>query len=221
MSTALAESEIFAETKAASVYLARVAGKFVKLSSVELLDKVPEGKLEMSPLDLGKLDELTKEDLGLLYGGIASVPAKNFKDKKIAIESILYQVNKMPFTEDPSIIVAPKRVDNSAPGAPAEKKTEKTSKEKLARKAGESFQLLSPENSEELLKSLAPQARELVLILTELGAQHGSTKFSGPQITEKLSSPGIAERLKTKQDPLRIFQYYKSRLTSVGLLIEG
>ena len=69
-----------------------------------------------------------------------------------------------------------------------------------------------------MMRGLAPQARELVLIMTDLAKEKGATSFSGTDLNEKLKIPEVGARLRTKQDPLRILQYYKGKLISVGLV---
>ena len=48
--------------------------------------------------------------------------------------------------------------------------------------------------------------------------EKGSTKFSGLEIQQILGKPEMVARLKTRQDPMRILQYYQGKLMGSGLL---
>lgn len=181
--------------------LANVDGKFLRFKSI---DAVPEGH---ETLTLDTLEKMTKDDIGRLYGTIAGVNPKNFKDKKVAIESFVYQVTKMNIF-DPS---SPKATHAAATSS-------STTQDSRVKKTAENFELLAPPDVDKALKSLAPQARELVLIMTELAKEKGSTKFAGTDLADKLKQPEVAARLKTKQDPARILQYYKGKLIGHGII---
>ena len=68
------------------------------------------------------------------------------------------------------------------------------------------------------LGGLAPQARALVSIMADLAKELGSASFGGAALEARLKVPEVAALLRTKQDPLRILQYYKGKLISVGLI---
>ena len=155
--------------------------------------------------------EMTVDDIGDLYSKIAGVSPKKFKNKKVAIESLAYQVAKM-VVFDPN---APKP-EPAAKGAKPAKVAD--GEKKYARKTPDTFELLQPEKLDEVMRGLAPQARELVLIMTDLAKEKGATSFSGTDLNEKLKIPEVGARLRTKQDPLRILQYYRGKLIGVGLI---
>ena len=155
--------------------------------------------------------EMTVDDIGDLYSKIAGVSPKKFKNKKVAIESLAYQVAKMAIF-DPN---APKP-EPAAKGAKPAKAAD--GEKKYARKTPDTFELLQPAELDKVMRGLAPQARELVLIMTDLAKEKGATSFSGTDLNEKLKIPEVGARLRTKQDPLRILQYYKGKLISVGLV---
>ena len=155
--------------------------------------------------------EMTVDDIGDLYSKIAGVSPKKFKNKKVAIESLAYQVAKMAVF-DPN---APKP-EPVAKGAKPAKAAD--GEKKYARKTPDTFELLQPEKLDEVMRGLAPQARELVLIMTDLAKEKGATSFSGTDLNEKLRIPEVGARLRTKQDPLRILQYYRGKLIGVGLI---
>ena len=155
--------------------------------------------------------EMTVDDIGDLYSKIAGVSPKKFKNKKVAIESLAYQVVKMPVF-DPN---APKP-EPAAKGAKPAKAAD--GEKKYARKTPDTFELLQPAELDKVMRGLAPQARELVLIMTDLAKEKGATSFSGTDLNEKLKIPEVGARLRTKQDPLRILQYYKGKLISVVLV---
>ena len=129
----------------------------------------------------------------------------------MAIESLAYQVAKMPVF-DPN---APKP-EPAAKGTKPAKAAD--GEKKYARKTPDTFELLQPAELDKVMRGLAPQARELVLIMTDLAKEKGATSFSGTDLNEKLKIPEVGARLRTKQDPLRILQYYKGKLIAVGLI---
>ena len=155
--------------------------------------------------------EMTVDDIGDLYSKIAGVSPKKFKNKKVAIESLAYQVAKIAVF-DPN---APKP-EPAAKGTKPAKAAD--GEKKYARKTPDTFELLQPAELDKVMRGLAPQARELVLIMTDLAKEKGATSFSGTDLNEKLKIPEVGARLRTKQDPLRILQYYKGKLISVGLI---
>ena len=155
--------------------------------------------------------EMTVDDIGDLYSKIAGVSPKKFKNKKVAIESLAYQVAKMPVF-DPN---APKP-EPAAKGTKPAKAAD--GEKKYARKTPDTFELLQPAELDKVMRGLAPQARELVLIMTDLAKEKGATSFSGTDLNEKLKIPEVGARLRTKQDPLRILQYYRGKLISAGFV---
>ena len=155
--------------------------------------------------------EMTVDDIGDLYSKIAGVSPKKFKNKKVAIESLAYQVAKMAVF-DPN---APKP-EPAAKGTKPAKAAD--GEKKYARKTPDTFELLQPAELDKVMRGLAPQARELVLIMTDLAKEKGATSFSGTDLNEKLKIPEVGARLRTKQDPLRILQYYRGKLIGVGLV---
>ena len=155
--------------------------------------------------------EMTVDDIGDLYSKIAGVSPKKFKNKKVAIESLAYQVAKMAVF-DPN---APKP-EPAAKGAKPVKAAD--GEKKYARKTPDTFELLQPAELDKVMRGLAPQARELVLIMTDLAKEKGAVTFAGNDLNEFLKKPEVAARLRTKQDPLRILQYYKGALISKGLV---
>lgn len=189
--------------------VAKVGGRFLRFASRESL---PSEGVEEGPYDLNIINGMSKEAIGDLYSDVASVSPKKFKDRKVAIDSFAYQVAKLPlFDPNPA---------KPAPAAKAEKlaATSGESEKKYARKTSDTFELVKPDELDKVMRELAPQARELVLIMTDLAREKNSTSFSSAELSEKLKIPEVAAKLRTKQDPLRILQYYKGKLVSVGLL---
>ena len=191
--------------KATAFVVAKVDGKYVRLPNKESAPPDVEVITEET------VAEMTKDAIGELYSAIAGVSPKKFKDKRVAIESLAYQVVKMAIF-DPN---APKP-EPAAKGAKPAKAAD--GEKKYARKTPDTFELLQPAELDKVMRGLAPQARELVLIMTDLAKEKGATSFSGTDLNEKLKIPEVGARLRTKQDPLRILQYYKGKLISVGLV---
>ena len=181
--------------------VAKVGGKFVRFPTAVA---VPKGS---EPIDLEAVSAMTRDAIGEMYGAIAGVPKKNFKSKQVAVESVVYQVAKMAIFDPSAATVAP---GVAGPGAEG--------KRGGRRKANGTLELLQPANVDEVLRALAPQARELVLIMTDLAKEKGTTAFGISDLEAELKVPGVAARLRTKQDSLRILQYYKGKLIAVGLI---
>ena len=192
--------------KVADYVIAKVGEKYVRFAD---LASVPEGAEPLTPEIVA---EMTKDAIGELYSAIAGVPSKKFKDKKIGLESLAYQVAKMRIF-DPSAPAVAAKVDKPA-------KVAKVAGEKAARaaKVPSTLELQQPEKLDEVLRDLAPQARELVAILADLAKEKGATSFSSADIAEYIKRPEVAARLRTKQDPQRILQYYKNELISAGFV---
>jgi hypothetical protein len=196
--------------------VAKVSGRFLRFQTVE---EVPEGAENL--LTRTVAEELTNEKLGEIYGIVAGVSTKKFRDKKIALESLTYQIAKLEVF-DPNAPV--QTIKTPAPGEqakavqPTAPRPAPTVTPKSDRKLSEMFELLSPPETGKLLGDLAPQARELIIIMTELATEKKSTKFSAVELATKLATPETKERLKTRQDPQRIMQYYKGKLIGSGLI---
>ena len=192
-------------TKAATFAVAKVDGKYVRFQDTEAAPK------DTLVLTNDVVSGMTMTEISELYSAVAGVPSKKFKDKRVAIESLAYQVAKMAIF-DPN---APK----PAPAAKVTKSVKVAGgEEKSARKTPDTFELLQPAELDKVMRELAPQARELVLIMTDLAKEKGATSFSGTDLNEKLKIPEVGARLRTKQDPLRILQYYRGKLIGVGLV---
>jgi hypothetical protein len=192
--------------------VAKVGGKFLRFATREA---VPSEGIEEGPYNLDVVNDMTVETVGELYSKIAGVSPKKFKNKKVAVESLSYQVAKMPIF-DPNAVKSPLAEAVKA-GARANKPAADGDK-KYARKTPDTFELLQPAELDKVMRGLTPQARELVLIMTDLAKEKGAVSFAGNDLNEYLKKPEVAARLRTKQDPLRILQYYKGALISKGLV---
>lgn len=195
-----------AKVQISDFVVAKLDGRFRRFQDTGV---VPEKATDRVTLE--SLDKMTMDAIAEMYGDVTGQIPKNFKTKAIAVESLVYQLNKLPMF-DPSAAVAPTTVVKSkgstastTPAAPKEK-TKNT------------FELLAPANSKEVLQGLAPQARELVLIMTDVAQETGSATFGEDVLQKKLAIPEVGARLNTRQDPNRILQYYKGKLIGAGLI---
>lgn len=181
--------------------IAKLDGKFLRFKTAEMVPSGIEAITEES------INEMTKEKLGELYGAVAGVEAKKFKDRRVAVDSLLYQFGKLP-KYDP---VAPAETKPAKATAPA-----KVGKHQ--KKDTEVYKVMSPPNSSKILGGLAPQARELFLIMVELAESQNSDSFSGADLDLKLNQDSSMKRLNTRQDPGRILSYYKGKMIGLGLI---
>lgn len=183
---------------------------FVNGHYVRLLEgiEIPEGEAVIQFDDLESL-ELTK--LGEIYGDLAGVSAKKFRQHKIAVESIAFQLKKKTPTNPWAPVVAAKVAEVT--GEKGEKK-EKQKKES----APTTITLLAPDDLADQLKKLAPQAREIIGILIDLATTTESSTFNGETLSKAINTPESVSRLRTRQSPDRIFAYYRGALISSGII---
>lgn len=172
---------------------------------------VPEGA---EVIDLTQIEGMELDKMGELYGELAKTSVKKFKTKKVAIESINYQVGKLPIVDPASgkvTVNSPANDTKTNTAAPGEKK-------ERAKKALANVELLTPPDAGEKLKKLAPQARELVMLMTEMATAKGSTSLTGDELSAALNTPEFVARLRTRQEPARIFSYYRPVLNKEGFI---
>jgi hypothetical protein len=185
-----------------------------KVSRYQTIEEVPEGA---APVTLEVAQAMTLEDLGKLYGAVSGSGFKKFKTKAVAVESLAYQVQKLPISglmPEVATPAADSATSVSATKAPKVKKVGKTASR------AKTLILTVPTDSEEKLKKLAPQAREVVAILAELAAEVGGTTLTGEAVSKKMNEVGMQARLKTTQEPPRILGYYVPRLKEAGFIVE-
>lgn len=198
----------------------KVKGKFYRFSTIT---NVPTDTVATTS---ETVTQMTTADVGILYGEIAKVPTKKFKDKKVATESLVYQIAKLPFFDPdaaPSFLGAALAKSKSAQPTAASAATTgaSTSKSGATPKTAGALELCQVPDLAAALTGLAPQAKELILIMAEIVKEKGSTKFSDDDVAAKLAIPEIAAKLHTKQEPIRIFKYYKGRLADAGFIKVG
>jgi hypothetical protein len=199
-----------AEEIVAAFVVGKIDGRVVRLQTPEAAPEGAEVITHESAMDL------SLEVLGELYGSIAGVNAKKFKTKRVAIECIGYQVAKLPIFDPNAKKVGPPRIAKGVQVAPGVVNV--IDGKKVGRKSTDQFELLKVVDPATTLAKLAPQARELVAIMADLAAEKSSTIFAGPDLEEFLAKPEIGARLKTRQEPTRILQYYKAKLITLGVI---
>lgn len=186
-----------------SFVLVKLPGnKFVRYTGSE--DPIPLGEVVTTS---STIEEMTKEQLGELYGTLIGSNPKNFKDKKIAIESVSYQIGKLQATE--SLVLPPAAVA-------AQKSAKKDKATGVAKEKATSFELLAPENLAEAMAKLPPQARAVISAMTDVVTEKGRSTFTGAELEERLKRADSP--LTTRQEPMRIVSYYREKLTGAGLV---
>lgn len=178
--------------------LAKVGSSYVKYGPEAT---IPEGGVGVTDADLAAL---SKESLEEMYASIAGTSVKKFKNETVALENVVYQIGKMPFTVPGTA---------GSGGAPV---VQEKGERKYVRKAPNNYKLLVDESSSERLKTLPPQARDCVSIMADLAKQSGKFEFTEEEL--KAYFDGAKDRLKTSQEPWRILMYYRSKLISADLL---
>jgi hypothetical protein len=181
----------------APLVVARINGRHFRTSDPS---KLPEGS-ELATRE--QIEVMPIEELNELYSAVAGVPLKKFKAREVAKESVFYQIGKLP---EYGGAVKPSAEPSSRPAAGARRS-----------KVPETIELL-PVLDEKAIGSLAPQARELLLMMAEIAKENGATSFSSTLLESRLKEPKSAERLRTRQDPVRIMLYYRSKLVDNGFI---
>ena len=193
--------------------IGKINGAFVKFPNLEA---VPEGTEAI----VGEsVKAMSKDAIDSLYSDVARISMpKKFKSKIVALESLEYQVNKLPEYGAAAKVQGTEtgRISAGSPGAQRGVPAVKVAK--VPKKDSSTYELLSPPNVDEVLKSLAPQARELVAIFADLAKEKASTTFTGADVEEFFKRPEVAARLRTRQEPVRILTYYKGILISKGMI---
>lgn len=218
MSTAASKGKV-TESKPIDFVIGKIDGTYRRFMDSSATPLEATDIVTLESMGSNTAQGMTKEMVGDLYGKLfANGITKNYKTREIAIDSFAYQVAKMPFY-DPN---APKSVSKgtvtNSPGKTAAASATPSEPAVKKAKSPDRFELLTPDNVAEVVKELAPQARELALIMTEIAEEKQSRSFSSTDLEAKLSIPDVAARLKTRQSPMRILQYYKAKLNAVGLI---
>ena len=194
MTTAIGEQQ---GPDSPDVLLAKIGKKFERF---EKLGAVPADADVVTTQDL---TEMSKDQLESFYADLVGMTPKKFKDKKMVLSSITSQVEKMPFFD-------PSKIKEAKPAKGDDKR-------RYERKAPNTYCLLPmPPDGEKTLSSLAPQAKECVRILADFALESGKSQWSEEELKKRFEKEG--DRLRTKQSPWRILQYYRSKLININLL---
>jgi hypothetical protein len=194
--------------------LARFHGNLIKLAG-----QFAEGQEGFSPV-VGSVSFVTESnagqlplaELGELYGEIAGTQAKKFKDAKIAVESLAYQVGKLKFTDPLAPTPAPQA---KAPANGKASRESKPLKAPLDEKKS-TYVLLTPDGAAEAVGKIPPQARAIVSALADVVKVKGVPEVSAAELEARLTAADSP--LTTRQPVMRIVGYYMKKLVEVGLL---
>lgn len=156
--------------------------------------------------DCKTLDELRQYsmmDLTALYSRITKTHAPKFSDKGAAAKRILPMLEQKRAETKLTVVPAPKFSVHPTPDGGAIIKVR-------GRPAGQLDQRIYVFNFDQFnlkYKQLAPQARMILRSLEDRGIM---------RISEQ--DLKVAVQVKTKQDPWRIFQYYRPKMISTGIV---
>lgn len=90
--------------------------------------------------------------------------------------------------------------------------------------SGRSYILLSPgmddwpEDQQRGLYEIPQQAKDIIYYLNERAIDRGSATWMEPEMKQVMVEMEKEKRLRTRQDPWRIFQYYRSKLIKYGFI---
>jgi len=157
-----------------------------------------------------ELDLLSKAELEDLYAKAAGCIPKVFKSKEFAIDQVAYQFSRLPIKRKVEETVKPDPADSTN----SPRRTKPSEKRKYAKKASKYILLPPTEKTQEILNSLAPQARTCVEIIA------GIKKDEIPENELRGAFAAAKMKLNTKQEPWRIFQYYRANLVRGNIVRE-
>jgi hypothetical protein len=180
-------------------------GYYVKYPNIEAVPAEAEDNV----LTSDEIGDMRKEDVESIYSILTGTSPKTFKTQDEAVQNVIYAIEKMDSVKQPKFEAA---TDNG--------KQEKVIR-KETRRAPTMFTLNAPQGLGNQIKNLAPQARTIVEILVEEASKDNNIEFSEDRIHELLGTDENKKRLNTRQIPSRIFQYYRQKIMSLGLLREA
>lgn len=170
---------------------------------------------------IDELKNYSMQDLCSLYSKIVKAPAPKFSDKAAAAKRILPLLEQKraeanpvavpeldsifelePAADGVRIVIKGEASAESAPSAPSSSKRGRPSGQLSSRRYVVDFDKFWLQQRE-----LPPQARQIIESLSKTNEQ----EFLESEL------PGLL-LLKTKQDPWRIFQYYRPKLIAAGVL---
>jgi hypothetical protein len=185
--------------------ISKINGGWARFQQVEDL---PEGA---TPIKKADIEAMTLEQMGQTYSEIAGVGPKKFSTQEIACASLLYQIHKLLVRNGKTASLSTAKETRKSPQTPG------TQAPRASRASG-TLEILEPADLAAALSGLAPQAKELMAMLTEVATASRSMSFPASAMAELLAKPEAPARLKTKQPPARIWSYYKATLEDRGLL---
>jgi hypothetical protein len=186
------------------------AGKYVRYAKLE---DIP-AEFVASTMTTDELRDMRKEDLESMYSIIAGVPPKTFPTHEVALENVVYHSLKME-TMVPDSPEEPRMEVVQRPRKEAAAKTQAR-----GRRAPTNFRLSYPKGLDDVLKGLAPQAQTIIRTLVGDAESRQSLEFTHEGIVKLLNTEEVRAALATRQEPERIFAYYRSKLESRGVLVE-
>lgn len=225
------DEEDKADDQAPEIIVANVNGTYVRFKNLE---SVPAGSKVYSSKD--DLKSQTKDQLETLYSYVKKVDKKTVKDHAMAVENVWYAFQNLPFFDpekhlpkDPNADAGKKK---GAKAAGEKKGGEKKGGAKKDDKAGKSAEggsdksyvrkrdtnkyvmKAATDKSKKAVETMAPQARAIV----ELMVAGGKTEYTETELREMIEKN--KEKLRTRQNSWRIFQYYRSQLISADVFVQ-
>lgn len=183
-----------------SVVVGVVDDRFVRYPRLEV---VPAGTKVFTSLDEIS-DEMSIEDISNAYSIVAGVNPKTFPTKEVAASSLWSQFEKLPIMDPDKIVYA--AASEEAP-----------KKRAYVVQSKKTYELLPGKNDGgKFVGSLAPQAKQVLLIIVEAAQRRGSGEFTEDELRKEIEDR--KELLNTTQDSWRIFQYYRSKLRAGDLI---
>lgn len=190
------------------LFVANVDGKYLRF---EKLEHVPAGCRTYT--NKRELLGQTQKQVEAVFAHVKGIPPKTFKDKETAAENLWDAFGELPLFVPKK--AAPPAADTDG-SLPADAGKTDTSKKKYQKKRDVDIYKILPETDKtrKALDDFAPQAKACVEIIRADGK---------PQYTEdelKALMEANRGKLRTKQTPWRIFQYYRGMLISADILVQ-
>jgi hypothetical protein len=165
------------------------------------ITEVPAGTSVITAEDL---EDISIQEITEIYSSIAGTPPKKFRTRAIAVESLVQKIGEMPFHQlEPESVVE----DIEA-------------KRKYTRKNPNVFEILpqTPETPRKI-EDIAPQGKAAMDLLYAAVKHFKTNRIEEKDLMEFFREEKNAMTLHTRQDPWRIFQYYRAQLTRAGIVV--
>jgi hypothetical protein len=188
------------------LFVANVDGKYLRF---EKLEHVPAGCRTYT--NKRELLGQTQKQVEAVYAHVKGIQPKSFKDKETAADNLWSAFGELPLFV-PKKSVPSSDTDGSLPADAGKTDTKKKYQKK---RAVDIYKILpETDKTRKALEEFAPQAKACVEIIRA----DGKAQYTEDEL--KALMEANRAKLRTKQIPWRIFQYYRGAMVSADILIQ-